>query len=285
MIQSLQNIKRRIRSVESTRKITRAMQMISAAKLNRVRSTLFQSRPYFNKLETILNDLLASGTEVSHPLLEKRPGGGSIALCVMTSDTGLCGTYNHAVMRSCGEFMRAYDKDKVKLVLVGKEGYNFFKARGFEISGYYVGLHGKYSYEASKDISDGLIAMFLNNIVDEVYTAHTHFNSMLRYKIKVQKILNIEYTKNEAGLEYLVEPDIRAAADSLIPAYISEKLRLTLLDAFASEHSSRMIAMKAATDNADEFIDTLTLMRNKARQASITREVIEIASAAEVLRD
>ena len=285
MIQNVVTIKLRLRSVANIRKITRAMEMVSMTKLNRVRSSLFSMRNYFAHLETMLNDFFAHAGNVSHPLLEKRAAGGKICLCVITSDTGLCGIYNQEIIRTCKAFMAKFQKENIKLVTVGKEVHHHFKKTGFEIKDSYLELHGRYPAKLSHDIASGLMNIFLSREVDEVYIAYTHFESTLRHRPRIEKFINIEYA-GSGDKDYLIlEPDIDGVAEELIPKYLYEKFHLVLLEALTSEHAARMFAMKTATDNADDLMDALTLLRNKARQAAITKEVIEIASGAQALKE
>lgn len=284
MTQSLNTLKRRLRGIESTHKITRAMEMVASVKLSRVRDALHSSRPYFFKLEAILNDLLANAGKISHPLLEKRtPSSKGAALCVIASDTGLCGTYNQAVIDVAEDFINRFDKGEIKLITVGKEAHTHFKKPGREIINSYAELHGKYSDEIAGKILNDLVGVFLAKEADEIYVAYMRFGSTLRHHPQVEKFLNIEYTGN-AGINYIIEPGIDELVEKIIPRYISEKFRSIFLSALTSEHSARMVAMKTATDNAEDLIDALMLQRNKARQAQITKEVIEIASGVEALR-
>jgi F-type H+-transporting ATPase subunit gamma len=259
------------------------MEMVSSAKLSRAKLALLGTRAYILRIESVLKNLLASAEKVSHPFLEKRTETGRIVLCVITSDTGLCSVYNYAVIRAAEGFMNKFDKEKVRLIVVGKEGSNYFKKHGFRISNSYPDLRGRYSPEVGKDVFRDLAGAFLNREVDEAYIAYTLFTSTLHHKPIVERFLNVERGKptNEV---YISEPDIDTVLNELFSKYIFEKLRLILLNAFTSEHAARMVAMKAATDNADELLETLTLLRNKARQAMITKEVLEVALSAEALK-
>jgi len=285
MTQDIAAIKSRMRSVTNIRKITRAMEMVSMVKLNRVKSSLFAMRNYFGKLESILKDFMAHEDNISHPLLEKRAAGGNVGLCLITSDTGLCSVYNQAVIRSAEAFAAGFEKEKVKFITIGKEGWHHFKRLGFEIKKTYPELHGRYSALVAENIASGVIDLFLTGQVDEVHMAYTHFESTLRHKPRVEKFINVEHPGMGTSDFLILEPDLKGVADDLIPKYLSEKFRLMLLEALTSEHAARMFAMKTATDNANELMDTLTLLRNKARQASITKEVIEIASGAQALKE
>ncbi len=288
MIQSLRQIKTRIRSVESTKKITRAMQMVSTAKFKRSESMLNAGRPYYRKLDSILIKLLSSLRieQLSrHPLLNDKREKKNLALCMITSDSGLCSVYNNNIIHLTEKLLKQRGKDKVKIVAVGKKGFVYFSKRGANIVKSYVGLHGRYSPDIADTIAQDLISMFLNGEADEIYIAHSHFETATRYKPDIRKFLSITPPHPEMSeQEFIADPDINSILKDLIPRYLSVKMRLILLDAFTTEHSSRMIAMQAATDNAVELIDSLTLMRNKARQASITNQVIEVATSAEALK-
>ena len=283
MIQTLRQIRSRIKGAESIRKITRAMEMVSAAKLNRVKRALYASRPYFLELETVLGNLVADIGSGCHPLLEKRDTGSGVALCVMASDTGLCGTYNHTLLRFAETFLKNYDKNTVRVVPVGKEAFSYFSRKGFPVENSYVGSYGRYSKETCDTITKDLIEIFSKGKADEVYVAYTHFSSSLKHVPVIEKLLNIEPDKG-LNKHYILEPDAKAILDELVPKYLFTKMQAIMLDAFTSEHASRMFAMKTATDNAEDMIDVLTLARNKARQFAITKEVIEIAMSAEAVK-
>jgi len=284
MIQSLRSIKLRMKSVDNTKKITRAMEMVSASKLNRIKNILYTSRPYFSKVEVLMHNVLKStDIALNHPLLKKRPEVKSIALFVVTSDAGLCGTYNLNMIRLTEEFAVKKGKDKVEIIAIGREAFNHFKKEGYRITDGYEDLHSRYSVSVASEIAESLKGMFLDGKADEVYAAYTRFDSTLHHKPVIEKLLNIESSET-GGVEYIAEPDMRSVLDELLSWYIHEKIRLIMLNSFTSEHSARMIAMKMATDNAKDLMDSLTLSRNKARQAMITKEVIEIASSAEALK-
>jgi F-type H+-transporting ATPase subunit gamma len=283
MIQSLRNLKARIRSIENTKKITRAMEMVSSSKFNRAKTALFAHLPYFTKLEAIVNHLLVSVDIPSHPYLEKRPENLPVVLCLITSDTGLCSTYNVSAIRMAEKFVAKYGAEKVILITIGREGYKHFRDEKIRIAATHLDRHGRLTNELAKTVTAQLLGFFMRKEAKEVYIAYTHFGGVLRHKPILQKILEIE-VPNEPVLEYLFEPDMKMIFHKILPRYITEKIRHIMLDAFTSEHASRMVAMKTAKDNATELIDTLTLLRNKARQAAITKEIIDIAMSAEALK-
>ncbi len=207
-----------------------------------------------------------------------------MAVMVVASDTGLCSVYNNNITKFAGEFADKFGREKVKIVAVGKEAFSHFQKEGYAIENSYIGLRGKFSEKIAHDITNYLINMYLDHSSDEVYIAYTHFSSNLRHKPIVEKFLNIEYTGKKKQY-YILEPDREVILNDLVSKYLLAKVRVALMDSLTAEHSARMLAMKIATDNADELIETLTLQKNKARQAAITKEVLEIAMSAEALKD
>ncbi|MFA5143072.1 MAG: ATP synthase F1 subunit gamma [Candidatus Omnitrophota bacterium] len=283
MIQSFRQLKNRIKGIESTRKITHAMEMVSAAKLNRARSDFVSSKAYFANLGRILSEFLSDTAPVSHPLLETKTGTKQISLMVIASDAGLCSNYNHNIIRLAREFAEKAGKANVRIIAVGKEVYSYFKKEGYAVENSYLGIRGKFSNEIAADIAKTLKDSFLENGAGEVYAAYTHFKPNLRHLPAVERILPIAYPKKENRF-YILEPDKTLLLGELIAKYFLYHIRGILLDALTAEHSARMLAMKLATDNADELIEVLTLQKNKARQFAITKEVLEIAMSAEALK-
>ena len=283
MTQSFRQLKDRIKSIESTRKITRAMEMVSAAKLNKAKTAFFSSRPYFSNITRILFNLLSDAESAVHSLLEKRSEIKKIAVVVVASDTGLCSTYNNNVLKLAKEFADKYPKERVKITAIGKEAFSYFKKEGYEVADSYLGLRGKFSEDVALDVTNALINAYVNRLADEVHIVYTHFRSNLRHAPVTEKFLNIEY-EPKLRQYYILEPGREAILNDLISKYLLDKMRVILLDSLTAEHSARMLAMKLATDNADELIETLTLQKNKARQAAITKEVLEIAMSAEALK-
>lgn len=281
---SLRQVKKRIRSIESTKKITRAMEMISASKLSRLEDRLDTAQSYHSRLKSLLVKLLASGAGVSHPLLEKRDDAQNITLCVITSDTGLCSTYNHKIIHRAEDFLSAFARPQVRIVAVGRKGLNYFRKKGFAIAQSYVGFHSRYSASVADQITKTLTDMFLSKETAQVWVAYTQFKSTLRYEPTIEKFLNVEGGHGQ-DMDYLLEPSREQILAELIPRYLSQTMKRILLESFTSEHSARMIAMRTATDNAEELMDDFILLRNKARQAAITREIIEVVSTVEALKE
>ncbi|MEW5758679.1 MAG: ATP synthase F1 subunit gamma [Candidatus Omnitrophota bacterium] len=284
MIQSLRTIKTRIRSVDNTRKITRAMEMVSSAKLNRIDNLSYGARGYFLKLSSILKNTLVSNFKISHPFLKKQNTTGNIAVCVITSDTGLAGNFNNRIIKATENFLKNFARDKIKLVCVGKKSFVYFRAKEFNIIHSIIGLYGRFNEEIPKKITSILTNIFLTGEADEVYIIYAHYESKARNMPVIEKFLNLEKGVGE-DVNYIVEPGIERFIDELISRYLLAKIRMVILDSFTSEHSTRMIAMKIATDNAVELVENLIILRNKARQAAITKEVLEVASSAEALKN
>jgi F-type H+-transporting ATPase subunit gamma len=283
VIQNLRQIKNRIKSVRNTRKITHAMEMVAAAKLNRVKSLFLLSRPYLQNMDSIVRRLVSDAGQNAHPLLVKREPAGSVGVCVMASDTGLCGPYNHNMNAFADWFLSGFDKEKVRIIAVGREAYSYLGKRAFKITDSYPGLHGKYSPGFENEIAGRLESYFLSGEIDEAYIIYTDFSSALRHRPIAEKLLPVDMPKTEKP-EYILEPGMDEILKNIIPKYVSAKIRLALLNTLTSEHSARMFAMKTATDNADELIGDMELARNKARQFAITKEVLEVAMSAEAIR-
>ena len=283
MIQSLKTIKNRIRSTENTEKVTAAMEMVSVAKLNRIEKNLLALRPYVTNLSSLMHNLISTCDCPTHSFLVTKAASNRICLCVITSDSGLCGSYNNNVIRSAEQFISSRGKENVDLVCVGRKGFNYFKRNNFNILNTYIGMNGRFSDKVCLAITDNLVDIFVSGKSAYVYVAYTHFKTALVNEPKVEKILNIESVSG-IKTEYILEPDMEAILNEIIPKYISMKLRLIILEAFTAEHSARTIAMKTATDNAKELLQGLVLLRNKVRQANITQEILEIISSSEALK-
>ena len=283
MIQSLKTIKNRIRSIENTEKVTAAMELISVAKLNRIEKPLLLLRPYVAGLEQLMHNLISVRDFSGQPFLEAKTDADRIALCVITSDSGLCGAYNNNIIRLAEGFIRGQDKRKISLFCVGKKGFNYFKRQGFTILDAYQGINGRYSEKLCLEINDKLKEIFISGKVSQVRIAYTHFKTALVHQPRVEKFLNID-RQAQAKKDYILEPDANAILAELIPKYLYMKLKLIILESFTAEHSARTVAMKTATDNARDLLQGLVLLRNKVRQANITQEIMEIISSSEALK-
>lgn len=283
MIQSLKQIKNRIRSTENTKKVTGAMEMVSVAKLNRVEKDILSLRPFVFNLGNIMHNLIATSDNATHPFLKNGESTGKICLCVITSDNGLCGVYNNNIIRTAEEFINARGSNKVNLVCIGRKGFSYFKKNNLNILNTYIGMNGRYSQEIFAKINNNLLDLFVSGAASQVYIAYTHFKTALIHEPRVEKILNIDRPPVTES-RYILEPDIATILNKIVPEYISMKLKLIILEAFTAEHSARTIAMKTATDNARDLLQGLVLLRNKVRQANITQEIMEIISSSEALK-
>jgi F-type H+-transporting ATPase subunit gamma len=265
--------------------LTRAMELVSAVKLRKAQTRLVSSRPYASKMQVILENLSSASTALTHPLFEKREVKQK-CLVIITSDRGLCGSYNVNVFRKAEEFLSQETKDKIKLVLIGKKGFYHYRRKPWEIRSKFIDLGGKLELARTKEITSSLVNLFLSREVDEIFLLYTKFLTVTSYRVALEKFLNIERPEEEKKgyIEYIFEPSAEMLFDDLLPRYCLTRVQIALSEAFASEQGSRMIAMGAATQNAEEMIDQLTLLRNKARQASITKEMVEISSGVEALK-
>ena len=283
MIQSLKTIKNRIRSTENTKKVTAAMEMVSVSKLNRIERNLLALRPYVTALNSLMHNLINSCDNPVHSFLAEKTPLNKICLCVITSDSGLCGAYNNNIIRVAEQFINSRGREKVDLVCVGRKGFNYFKRSNFNILNTYIGMNGRFSEKVCAGITDNLVSLFVSGAETQVYIAYTHFKTALVNEPKVEKILHIE-SESKTKTEYILEPDMEAVLNEIIPKYISMKIKLIILEAFTAEHSARTLAMKTATDNAKDLLQGLVLLRNKVRQANITQEIMEIISSSEALK-
>ncbi|MCX5693576.1 MAG: ATP synthase F1 subunit gamma [Candidatus Omnitrophica bacterium] len=283
MGQPIKQIKNRIRSVENTKKVTGAMQMISVAKLNRIQDQLFVLRPYALRLESFMHNLIGPSKENLSGYFKPGVAQAPTVLCLITSDSGLCGLYNQNVMRLAQEFLDKNSFKKIKLILVGQKGLNYFRTAPQEILNSYLGLNAKFKQDFCDKIIGQLSQLFLSGQVSAVHIAYTVFENSLVQKPVIEQLLSIQ-SKNTKLVEYIAEPDLKSILNDLIPQYLKIKMQLILLESFTSEHAARTVSMKTATDNAKDLLEGLVLFRNKVRQAGITQDILEITSSAEALK-
>jgi len=283
---SLRDIKRRIRSIENTQQITRAMEMVAAARLRKAQARVEAARPYGLKMQQMLESLAAAASGLHHPLFEERKVRDTL-LVVFSSDRGLAGSYNSNVIRNAVRYLRQAPEGSVRLGLVGKKANEYFKRRPYPIEFSITDLGGKVDLTRTRRLALDITDKFYRGDVDEVRLLYTRFVSMVSYKITLERFLPIEKpagAEGKIGTDYIFEPDAERIFTSLVPRYCVTKILQAMLESFASEHGSRMMAMGNATKNAKEMIDNMTLLRNKMRQASITRELIDIVTGAEALK-
>jgi F-type H+-transporting ATPase subunit gamma len=286
---TLKAIRKRISSIRNTQQITKAMKMVSAAKLRRAQEAAVQARPYAEKMTELLKNVSARVSSEAHPLLKVREEK-KILLVLFTSDRGLCGGYNANLIRSAEAFLRRNAGDKeIELTLVGRKGADYFRRRRAAIVDRYIGILAPPVEELAAEIADKLIARFASGETDAVYILYSSFRSALSQVPTLQKLLPValaEAPETEAPqqTEYLYEPGVQELLASLLPRVTGVAVQRALLEATASEHGARMTAMDSATTNASKMMGSLTLQMNRARQASITRELMEIVGTAEALK-
>ena len=283
---SLIDLRRRIRSVRNTQQMTRAMKMISAARLRRAQDRVIAARPYARILRELVSSvgaaLAADEQLLAHPLLVRREER-NVQLVLLTADRGLAGAFNANLIRHAEQFLAGRPDGQVEMEVIGRKGRDYFRKRGTKISGSHVGLAGQASYRDVLPIADRLIERYAHRETDAVYLLYNEFRSVLSQKPVLVRVLPIEIPKLEQPLEYIYEQPPRQLLESLLPNYVRLMLYHAVLESTAAEHAARMTAMDAATTNAAELIDKLTLHLNRVRQASITKELIEVVTGAAAL--
>lgn len=280
-------IQRRIRTIDKISQVTRAYEMIAASKVRRAQQATLASRAYAEKAWEILTFVASQpGREALHPLLEERPVVKNVLDILITSDRGLCGAYNVNVIRAAAEFGVRQNKP-VKFITIGKRGTAFVTRAGKELAAEFTGLSERPGFSEIRPISKVAIKEFLDGQVDQVYVTYTSFVNMLTQRPTTRLLLPIQPAAESGpsrAAVYLYEPDPETILDSVLPRFTEMQIYQALLESVASEWASRMVAMRNATDNARDLIRDLTLAMNKARQTSITKEILEIASGAEAQR-
>jgi len=283
---SLIDIRRRIRSVKNTQQITKAMKMVSAAKLRRAQDRVIAARPYAGIMQRMLANVAAAASEEEAnqiPLLARRPEE-RILLIVVTADRGLAGAFNSTVTRGALKFIQDRSGVKIELELVGRKGRDFFRKRHRDISGEYATLFQKVvRHEDALEIARKVIERFEKAEVDAVYLVANHFKNIVTAELSLTRLLPVEPPKEKTTVDYIYEQPPHELLRGLLPRYIEVEIYRAMLESSAAEHAARMTAMDAASSNASDVIDRLTLNMNRVRQASITREIIEIVSGSAAL--
>jgi F-type H+-transporting ATPase subunit gamma len=281
------DLKRRIRSIRNTMQLTRAMKMVSAAKLRRSQERIFAARPYARQLDAVLQSLASRANPELHPLLEVRPEE-RIELIVLTSDRGLCGSFNTNILKTAVAFLREREGKTLVLQAVGRKGRDFFRRRPWTIRREYADVLRNVEFALAAEISQEAAARYAAGEMDAVYFVYNEFKSAVAQRPVVERLLPISRSEVEEGPrtaseDYIYEPDPQSLFLRLLPHHVDMQIYRGLLESQAAEHAARMSAMSAATTNAGELIDQLTLKMNRMRQATITTEIIEVVSGAEAL--
>lgn len=283
---SLRDIKSRINSTKKTSQITKAMQMVSAAKMNKAEANAKSFVPYMEKIEEVTQSVAAGSKGSSHPMLVARPVKKT-GYIIITSDRGLAGAYNSNVLRRINQIVQArhQSKDEYAVIAIGKVGRDFLVKQGTNVILDIVGIADQPDFLDIKDITNKSVGMFNDGTFDEVYIIYSHYVSAIQQDVMEKKILPLtDIGNNSAALtSYEFEPSAEEILDVLLPQYAESLIYGALLDSKASEHSARMTAMKNSTDNAKEIINDLSLVYNRARQAAITQEITEIVGGAAAL--
>jgi F-type H+-transporting ATPase subunit gamma len=306
---TLIDYRRRIRSVKSTQQITRAMKFVAAAKLRRAQEGVFAARPYAREILRVLRSAAARMESTAHPLLDRR-SEERILVVVLTGDRSLAGAFNSNVIRRAIVFVRENSSKKTQLIAIGKKGRDTLRKRGWTIAGEYLNVSTKVDFPKAKEIAGRIAELYAAREVDAVYTVYNEFKNVMVQNLRTEKLLPIDpgvvsgdrsqpekLTTSETASEdslphemspsgqlqlvdYIYEEPVEEIFNALVPRYLESEIFRILLESAAAEHAARMTAMDAATRNASELIDKLTLEMNKIRQASITKELIEIVSGA-----
>jgi F-type H+-transporting ATPase subunit gamma len=285
---TLRDIQRRIRSVQSTQKITRAMKLVAAAKLRRAQERILSARPYASKMAELLGNLVSGADETGHPLLEQREGPRR-QIVVITADRGLAGAFNANILRRAVELVRESSSADVTLVVVGRKARDFFRRRPYTIKRDMLGFWDRLAYSHAAELADAFMQQYLDNEVDEVVLLYNEFRSVALQRPVRQPLLPIpRAAASEAGapapVDYIYEPGPAEILGDLLPRHVRMQVYRALMESLAGEYGARMTAMEAATKNAKEMIDVLTIQYNKARQEKITKELLDIVGGAEALK-
>ena len=290
---TLRDIRKRLKAIQSTKKITSAMKMVAAAKMRKVQDRMLNFRPYASRMGTVLTDLARVAEREIHPLLALRMKK-NVEVIVITSDKGLCGAFNTNILKAANKYIQELKKENIGLTLsvVGRKSRDFFKRRNIPMRNAWTGLSGRISYENAQEIAGNLIEGYTSEAFDEVVVIYNEFKSMISQKVTVMKLLPVGVIEGEEGKEessmkadYLYEPSRAAIFEKLLPKYIEIQVYRALLESSAAEEAARMAAMENATKSCSELITKITLLANKVRQASITGELMDIVGGVEALKD
>jgi len=279
---NIQDIRRRITSAKNIQQITRAMKFVSAARLRKAQGRVIAARPYARQMVAVLNSLASRVPKQAHPLLAQR-GDENIELVVITADRGLCGAYNTNIIRQALEFLQENSDKKVELNILGKRGRDFFRRRSYPVRHEATGVLQQVTFADAASIAKDLIEEFTKGDKDQIWLVYNEFKSVVRQNVVLEPVLPIQRLDNQeddSRFDYIYDEPPAEIFANLLPRHVEAQIFRALLESAASEQGARMAAMEAATINAGEMIEGLTLHANKVRQAGITRELIEVVSGA-----
>ena len=264
--------------------------MIAASQIRRAQQSLEQSRPYSQQITAAIEDITSQGGVIEHPLLDQRENPTAAGVLVLTSDRGLCGAYNSNVLRRYEQLAAQIRQDgkEVETYVTGRKGISYFRFRERDLAGEWEGFAERPSYDDAKKAADTIIERFVGEEIDEIHVVYAHFESALRQQPQARRMVPLVVEETESSERgprplYIFEPGPGEILDALLPRYVEARVFTALLEAAASEHAARQRAMSAASDNAEELIESLTRVANRARQTEITTEIMEIIGAAEAL--
>lgn len=280
---NIRDIKNRIKSVKSTKQITNAMKMVASSKLRKAQSRIINARPYSNYINEILQTLKYKNKQSLHPLLAEPHENGKKAIVVVTADKGLCGSFNFSIIRKAMEYIK--ENPNSDIICFGKKGRDYIKKRSDRIISEYTDLFNEMDFDISKEAAEFVLDLFLKEKYTKIEIIYNEFKSAIQQNVVIKQLLPIIpiESENVDSLDYIYEPDEDTIIDELGRKYIHVDVWRIMLESSAAEQGARMTAMDSATENAAELIDVLTLNYNRARQAAITTEIIEIASGAEAI--
>jgi len=279
------DLKRRIRSIKNTMQVTKAMKMVSAARLRRAQDRILAARPFAVTTNKVLASLAARANPEIHPLLVQREIK-TVELVLVTSDRGLCGSFNANAIKVAATFLKAQGATTLHVMSVGRRGRDFVRRRGFRITAEWIDVFRNLEFATAQTIADDLIKRYTSGEIDSVVVAYNEFKSVVSQRPVVEQILPIpraELTQAGEGEDYIYEPGPEALLEAILPGYVRMQVWRALLESAAAEHAARMTAMDSATKNAKELTEALTLHMNRVRQASITTAIIEVVSGAAAL--
>ena len=282
---NLKNIQTQIKSVSSIQKVTKAMKMVAAAKLRRAQERMEKARPYSERLENLIGNLLIDADASILPLLETRDDIQKHALLIITSDRGLAGSFNSNIIKKAEEEISKVGKNNIVLICIGKKCYEYFNSRNYQIDYSYSETWNDLNYNQAIKIGNGLVSSYLKNKFDSLNVIYNYFKNTASQEVLYNQLLPITFENNdEIKLNDIIyEPSKKELIQSLVPKFFNTEIWQCLLESFASEQAARMLAMDNATENAKDMISDLKLQFNKARQTAITTEMLEIVGGAEAL--
>lgn len=290
---TLRDLRRKIKAIQSTKKITKTMKMVAAAKLRKVQDRMLNFRPYAMSMESVLLDLSKVGERELHPIFAVRPRK-TVEVLVMTSDKGLCGAFNTNILIAAAKYIESLKKEgfELSISVIGRKSRDFFRRRRFPMRKSWIGLSGRVTYADAQEISNDLIENYVNETLDEVIFIYNEFKSLLLQKVSIARLLPIGVIeaeeapgeKTSIAVDFLYEPSAEVLFERLLPKHIEIQVYRALLESSAAEEAARMNAMERASKNCEDLIASVTLQANKVRQAGITKELMDIVGGVEAMK-